>query len=267
MHGNADGPGLVRDGPGDRLPDPPGGVRGELVPLGVIELLHRADQPEVALLDQVQEDQAAPDVPLRDRHDQPEVRLDEPLLRPDPVGAELGELGHLGAERPAELAVAAQRFLGEQAGLYRLGQLHLVLRGEQRHAADLAKIDPDQVPGDGPPGQLGPAAPPFLSFLGRRIEYLDSLVHQQPDDGIRDISGQVAALEGGGDVRHGDGPAFPGLRHQFCYLIRRRDIRCLVRWRQSICCVASSRQDRKAHADQCAARAGRCGGLILSPYS
>src|ERR1043165_6735113 len=38
-----------------REPDPPRGIRRELVPLGVIELLHRPDQPQVPLLDQIQE--------------------------------------------------------------------------------------------------------------------------------------------------------------------------------------------------------------------
>src|ERR1017187_33195 len=41
----------------DRLTDPPGGVGGELEPLAVVELLRRPDQPERALLDQVQERQ------------------------------------------------------------------------------------------------------------------------------------------------------------------------------------------------------------------
>ena len=54
-----DGPGrlgfvrLAGQGPGDGLPDPPGGVGGELVALGVVELLHRPDQAQVALLDQL----------------------------------------------------------------------------------------------------------------------------------------------------------------------------------------------------------------------
>ena len=77
VHGDADRAGLVGDRARDRLADPPRGVRRELVALGVVELLDRADQPEVALLDQVEEQHAAADVPLRDRHDQPEVRLDQ----------------------------------------------------------------------------------------------------------------------------------------------------------------------------------------------
>src|SRR5262249_48676669 len=41
VYRDANGPGLVGHRAGDRLPDPPGGVRGELVSLGVVELFHR----------------------------------------------------------------------------------------------------------------------------------------------------------------------------------------------------------------------------------
>src|SRR3712207_9528869 len=46
----------------------------------VVELLHRADQAEGALLDEVQEGQPAPQVALGDGDDQPEVGLDHLLL-------------------------------------------------------------------------------------------------------------------------------------------------------------------------------------------
>jgi len=76
-----DRPGLVGDRPRDRLPDPPGGVGGELVALVVVELLDRPDKAHVALLDQVQEAHPAADVLLGDRDHQPEVGLGQPLLR------------------------------------------------------------------------------------------------------------------------------------------------------------------------------------------
>src|SRR5947209_15588053 len=41
VHRDADGPGLVGDGAGDGLADPPGGVGAELVALAVVELLDR----------------------------------------------------------------------------------------------------------------------------------------------------------------------------------------------------------------------------------
>ena len=52
---DADRAGLVGDGAGDGLADPPRGVGGELEALGVVELLDRPHQAEVALLDQVEE--------------------------------------------------------------------------------------------------------------------------------------------------------------------------------------------------------------------
>src|SRR6266536_2795087 len=61
---------LIRDRPRNRLPNPPGRIRGELETLGVVELLHRADQSEVSLLDQVQQQHAPADVPSGDGDDQ-----------------------------------------------------------------------------------------------------------------------------------------------------------------------------------------------------
>src|SRR6266498_3795303 len=68
VHGDPDRAGLVGDGPGDGLSDPPRGICRELVTLGIVELLHRSDQPEVALLDQVEEEHPSTDVPLGDRY-------------------------------------------------------------------------------------------------------------------------------------------------------------------------------------------------------
>src|SRR5262249_2168153 len=96
---DADGPSLVGDGPAHRLADPPGGVRRELVAALVLELLDRAHEPDVPLLDEIEEPETAVRVALGDRHAEAEVGLDEPLLpvvvlllpRPD------------GVERRAEL--------------------------------------------------------------------------------------------------------------------------------------------------------------------
>ena len=77
VHGDPDRARLVGDRARDGLADPPRGVRRELEPLRVVELLHRADQAEVPLLDQVEEQHPAADVALGDRDDQAEVRLDQ----------------------------------------------------------------------------------------------------------------------------------------------------------------------------------------------
>jgi hypothetical protein len=73
VHWDADGPALVGDRARDGLADPPGGVRGELVAAAVVELLDRADEAERALLDEVQEREAAAQVALGDGDDEAQV--------------------------------------------------------------------------------------------------------------------------------------------------------------------------------------------------
>ena len=116
VHRDADRARLVGQGAGDRLADPPGRVGRELEALAVVELLGRADQPERALLDQVEERQALVAVVLGDRDDQAQVGLDHLLL-----GVEV-------------------------AALDALGQVDLLLRGEQ---TDLADVLEEQLQGVG----------------------------------------------------------------------------------------------------------------------
>src|SRR5438876_633876 len=78
---DADRPSLVRDRAGDRLANPPGRVRRELVSLPVVELLDRADESDVPFLDQVEEAHATSDVFLGDRHDETEVCLGQVVPR------------------------------------------------------------------------------------------------------------------------------------------------------------------------------------------
>ena len=112
---DADRPPLVRDRAGDRLADPPRRVGRELVAAAVVELLDGADQAQRALLDQVQERQAAAEVALGDRDDEAQVGLDH-LLLGDQVAA-------LDALREGDLA----------------------LRGEQLHAADRPQVEAQRV--------------------------------------------------------------------------------------------------------------------------
>ncbi len=65
----------------DRLADPPRRIGRELEAAAPVELLDGSDEPERALLDEVEEREALVAVVLRDRDDEPEVRLDHPLLR------------------------------------------------------------------------------------------------------------------------------------------------------------------------------------------
>src|SRR6266508_4357370 len=81
MHRHADRAGVIRDGTLNRLADPPGRVRRELVAAPPVELLDRAVEAERALLDQVQEGDAEPAITLGDGDDQAQVGLDHAPLR------------------------------------------------------------------------------------------------------------------------------------------------------------------------------------------
>ena len=55
MHRDTDGSRLIRNGPGDRLADPPGSIGGKLIPLGIVKLFHRLDKAQISFLNQIQE--------------------------------------------------------------------------------------------------------------------------------------------------------------------------------------------------------------------
>jgi hypothetical protein len=80
VHRQADQPSLVGQGSCHGLADPPGRVRRELVAHAVVELLDRPDQAEVAFLDEIEQRHAGCPVVPGDRHDQPQVALDESTL-------------------------------------------------------------------------------------------------------------------------------------------------------------------------------------------
>ena len=148
VHRDADGAGLVGDGPGDGLADPPGGVGGELEPLGPVELLDGPHQAEVPLLDEVEDLHAPAHVALGDRHDQPEVRLGELGLGVLALAGQPGEPTPLVEVERLELAAGRQ--VGEALGglgapLDLLGEGDLLLGGQQRDPADLLEVHPHRV--------------------------------------------------------------------------------------------------------------------------
>ena len=141
VHRDADGAGLVGHRAGDRLPDPPGGIGGELVTLCVVELLDRTDQAEVALLDQVEERHAAAGVALGQRHHQSQVRFQQMVFRAVAVAADPRHVAALsGGQLLALLGDLAHQLGGVQAGLDPLGQLDLFFGVEQRDLADLLEV-------------------------------------------------------------------------------------------------------------------------------
>ena len=107
-----------------------------------------------------------PDVALGDRHDQPQVGLDQRALGvvavvgQAPAGARASPAGEV-AQRARGVEVG--ELLGRLgAGLDALGQLHLLGRDEQRHAADLAQVHAHRV------GRAARPAPGARSAFMRR---------------------------------------------------------------------------------------------------
>ncbi len=115
MDRDPDGPGLVGDGPGDGLTDPPGGIGREFEALAVVKFLHSLDQPQVPLLNQIQEQHSAAHIALGNADHQTQVRLCQTLF-----GLFISQF------QP-------------------LGQVDLLLSGEQGHLADLFQIHAHRV--------------------------------------------------------------------------------------------------------------------------
>lgn len=115
MHGDTDGARLIRDRAGDGLANPPGRVGRKFESLGVVKLIHRLDQAEVALLDQVEELHAAPHIALCNADDQAQICLRQPLL--------------------------SDRIVFTDAD----GKVNFFLTAQQGNAADLFEIDLDRI--------------------------------------------------------------------------------------------------------------------------
>ena len=109
---------------------------------------------------------------------------------------------------------AAELLLGEQSRLDRLGQVDLVLGGQQRHPADLPQVDPDQVAGRGAPAAFGGGhslrLPEVrLVVLGRHVEHIDALVGERAHRRIDGFRRKVGAVERHHDIGHGQGTTLP----------------------------------------------------------
>ena len=115
MHRNSDRAGLVRNGAGDGLTDPPGCVGAEFEAFFIIEFFDRLDQPEITLLDQIQQTHPAADVTFGDTDDESQVGLRELLFRFD-----------------------VSRFHTHR-------QVQFFFRSKQRDLADLLQIESDRV--------------------------------------------------------------------------------------------------------------------------
>ena len=146
VDGDADGARLVGDGAGDGLTDPPRRVGGELVALGVVELLDRLDETQIALLNEVKEEHSAPDVALGDGDDQTQVRLGELLLGLFTVLDCLFERGHfLLGKGLAGLLGGLDARLGVVLCVHPGRERDLLVGGEQGHLADLLEVHTHRI--------------------------------------------------------------------------------------------------------------------------
>ena len=133
---------LVGQAAGHRLADPPGGVGRELQVAAPVELLHGADEPDRALLDQIQEAEALAAVPLGDGDHEPQVRLDHAALGRHVAGLDaLGQLDLLDLREqgiaPDLVQEALERVRGALEGLTLEGDAG----GALRRGSLVAKLD------------------------------------------------------------------------------------------------------------------------------
>src|SRR5699024_4307881 len=109
-----------------------------------VELLHRTDKTQVALLDEVQQRHAEAGVTLRQGDDETQVRLQQVRAGLVAVLRQHLEVTLHGA---GQLTVRLQQMSGVQSDLDPLGELHLLLRIQQRGAPDSVEINTNQVRG------------------------------------------------------------------------------------------------------------------------
>ena len=129
--------------------NPPGGVRGELEALRVIELLDRADKAQVAFLDKIQEQHATTHIALGNGNHQTQVSLDELLLRIQANLLDTAQAALLATVELAALLLGGIK-LGRSghAGLYLHGQVDFLGGRQQRDLADLLQVHAHRIAGE-----------------------------------------------------------------------------------------------------------------------
>ena len=148
MHRHPNGSGLIGNGTGDGLPDPPSRICREFVSLCPVKLVHRANQAGVALLNQIQDVQPSAGILLRNGNHQPEVGLGELVLRRlIPFGDPLC-------------------------------QLHFLLGGQQVDLTDLLQVHPHGVVQVELGGQIHRVDQLFL-LDGSQLQSVVQVIHPQ----------------------------------------------------------------------------------------
>ena len=125
------------------MSDPPGCVRGELEPLAPIEFLDRSDEPEISLLDEVQQVEAPTGVPLGNGDNKPQIapnELDLGLVSLPDVANEFDPL--LGGDE----RIACQFQLSALTALDDPGEANFILCREQIMGRYRLEVKTDGVP-------------------------------------------------------------------------------------------------------------------------
>ena len=194
VDGDADGPGVIGDGAGDGLADPPRGVGGELVASLVLVLVHRPHEAGVALLDDVQERQPAVSVLLGDGDNEAEVAAGEIALGllvlpedgADGAGSGVELIGLLEDERAQafelfahDLEIVRVEVLGAAIGLPQVDDKCVGFGGD---VAQLAHERDDAVRAEAQLlGECGHAPPPSGH---PRSDLLDLVVQHGAGEGL-----------------------------------------------------------------------------------
>jgi hypothetical protein len=131
----------VGDPTGDGLADPPCGVGRELEPSTPAAFLNRVDQPQVALLHQVQQWKFGSPILAGDRDHQSQVGGDETVGRRVALTDQAAQLPLTRQGDP----FCGQFASGLLAGLDGLSQPDLVVLGEQAMFADVIEVERDEV--------------------------------------------------------------------------------------------------------------------------
>jgi hypothetical protein len=101
------------------------------------------NQAEVALLDEIQQRETAPDVLLRNGNDEPQVGLDQAF--PRPIGLAAGSLQKDPLIERHRIGIVGEALVRSHARLHLHRQLDLLLGGQQRVATDLLEVHPHRV--------------------------------------------------------------------------------------------------------------------------
>ena len=140
MHRDADGTRLIGDRAGNGLPDPPGCICREFVSLCIVELVDGADEAGIALLNKIQNVQAAAGIFLGDGYDQTQVSLRQTVFGGlIALGDALGQLDLLVGSQQLDLAdlleIHAHRIIQIvfRGKLQRVNELLVVAVGDLVH--------------------------------------------------------------------------------------------------------------------------------------